>query len=1194
MLFHLNYYNMGFIKKSVIDKIYEIAKIDEVIGDFVQLKRAGSNLKGKSPFIEEKSPSFMVSPVKQIWKDFSSGKGGNVVSFLMQLPSKSFTYVEALEYLANKYNIILEYENEEFAKKIESEKPIKDSQLSLMKAVHAHYVNCLEELPDNHPAVLELKRREYTKEEIIDYKIGFAPENSIYDMIRNSGRVDMARTLGLLSSKLDSNYEMYSNRLIYPIQDKFGNIIGFGGRDTTGKNKPKWINSTVNAENKIYNKSKALYGIDKAINQIRKSNATWLVEGYNDVIAFQRFGLENTVSGCGTSITEGQLHELKKYCNTLYFALDPDKAGLAAVLRILPIALSLGFRTNVLELELDPDDFCRQYHDVIVLSGGLDEMFNSVPGLIKDGFQLLIETHITKSTNAIDKQIKFEESKLDDIKLEMLSEIKKIDSEINDVTELINNSKKALSDIEVNFGKKSDQYKNQKIEINQLEYQKKNLVASKDFKDLKDQKNLIDELIKELQIKKNKVIENTLVERTEGAKYLFDLIKDTQDDLMREIYFNAILSSSRINKNTFNSWIKDSEKKATQEYISRNDLKYILPYEVDEDLNTHLKCIEIYGLFMSGNRIYMCEDPTRDGKVYFSCVSNFTIEILQHMNDEKFPMKLIRMKNILNQEIIFDTESSNLNTPQKFDDMCTSHGNFNFDGDRKQLLKLRTYLFDNMGTGKKIEVLGWQPSAKFWVWNNLAMLENGTELPIDSHGIIVIDNTHYYIPSANSIYADNTYKFEAQKRFRHIPNDTSFTLFLTQVKKVHRDHTVSAILFSISCLFRDIIVQKLNRFPILFLYGPGGTGKDELAEIVQGFTGIPQTAINLEGELSTGKASIRELAQFRNGISQLSEYKRGNKQHDGMLKQVYDLRGYKRGNIESHIGTDSIPVDSGVILTGNDFPDAEALIQRLIWNEMTKNVFTQEELKEFDILKDMVSKGISGYAHEILKHRLIFIEQFESKQRAWKGILKERFPEAKERMIANLSILSAVYQICRDNNIITFPFSQDEMLDHWSKGIDQQLRKINAASLLVKFWECFISSLRGNPEDRIQVNRIVRAEGSLLYIQWTHAFAKVQKQWWTLYHEPAPSKATILEQIEKEPGLFNSKVSSYSFDSGRDAVRSSAIVLNFSGMSDNLKNDIVSSIEFQLNEKTLFDNFPQTTPSSKIQEEHQEDLPFSG
>lgn len=1077
---------MGFIKHDFIERLQERIHIDEVVSDFVKLERAGANFKAKSPFNDaDKTASFMVSPAKQIFKCFSTGKGGNAIAFVME--KTNCTYPEAIEYLAKKYNETVEYENPEYAQKKAEETSKKDKQRSVLTHVYEIYRNAYRKLDDNHPGRIEVEtKRQYDQDTIIEWGIAYAPENSIYDKLSGSGNVSVGKAIGLISSKENSIFEMYSNRVVYPIHDKNGLLIGLSGRDLSDNKKmSKWINPPVSQDNFLYNKSGVWYGLHKAMKSIRQKNEAWIVEGYNDVISWHLLGIENTVAPCGTAITTGQINELSKITTKVIFCMDPDKAGIDSMLKHIPLFIERNMQTEVVVLPCDPDDFSR-------IQLGSFEAYEPYVKMVtdyssrKNGFSFLME-HMLKG-----------------------------------------------SDLDI----------------------------------------------------------------SKGVKELCKLISKVTDTAYREIYSSWLQKESKTKMTAINKWIKEAEETAAEEKTPDTYVNIELPKGVKKSIAELRDDILKYGMFIDSNQIYMSIGEITDKVMRFVPVSNFTIEILQHMNDEKQPMKLLRLKNIFNEERIFDTLSENLNTPQAFDNMVTGHGNFRFDGDRKQLLRLRTYLFDKMGTGRKIDVLGWQPDGKFWAWNNKITDENGSEIPMTEHGIFVKENTHYYIPSANVVYKNNKLKFESQKRFKKMDNPVSFPVYLMKVKEVHRDHAISGILFAIASVFQDIVVDKVEKFPLLFLYGPGSTGKDELAAIVQGFTGVPQTAINLEGNVSTIKAQVREFAQFRNGISQLSEYKRGNPQLDGMLKAIWDRRGYKRGNIESHVGTESIPIESSAILTGNDFPNEEPLILRLIWNEMTKNQFSDEEMKRFDELRDMTAPGISGYTDWLFQYRTYFEEEFEKSQRSWKGILTERFPEAKGRIHFNLSILASVYTLFKDK--VNFPFTQEEMLEHFAKGIDQQIRKINAASILNRFWDCFIASLRGHKEQRLQVGYIVNIEGNHLFFNWKHTMAVVNLRWWNEYREAPPAVATLKEQIEKHPAFVRDE-KTYSFTPGRSGNRTSAVVIDMDKLSEDVKSTIIGSVIYQKNESdsirypaatdsNLFD--PPATPGEEKILKDGGDLPF--
>jgi DNA primase catalytic core len=331
----------------------------------------------------------MVSPVKQIWKDFSSGKGGNIVNFLMEL--KGFSYTEAIEHLAKKYNENIQYENTEMAQKKAEQISLKEKIRPVLKATLEQYQKQFQLLPENHPAKLEvIQKREYTQDDIIEWGIGYAPENFLYDLLKNSAKVTQGIQLGLLGEGQHNVYDKYTNRVIYPIHDRNGLLIGLAGRDLSGKKEAaKWINPKVDADNILYDKSKVWFGMHKARTEIRKRNEAFIVEGYNDVIAMHKYGCINTVAPCGTAITEQQMNELKKICDKIVFVMDPDEAGKRSVIKHSKEFLKLGFRVEVITLDLDPDDFSRKYSDLIAIAGGLQIMFNYE--IRVDAFKILMD-----------------------------------------------------------------------------------------------------------------------------------------------------------------------------------------------------------------------------------------------------------------------------------------------------------------------------------------------------------------------------------------------------------------------------------------------------------------------------------------------------------------------------------------------------------------------------------------------------------------------------------------------------------------------------------------------------------------------------------------------------------------------------------------------------------------------------------
>ena len=347
------------ISKSTIDQVYETARLEEVIGDFVQLKKAGSNYKGLSPFSEERSPSFMVSPVKQIWKDFSSGKGGNVVAFLME--HEHFTYPEAIKYLAKKYNIEIEE-----TEKSNEEKEAQDRRESLYlvsEYANTYFKHVLHKTDKGKSIGLSyFKERGFTDETIKKFDLGYCTEawsGFTDEALKKGYKLEFLAETGLTIDKGDKQFDRFKGRVMFPIQSMSGRVLGFGGRILTNDKKAaKYLNSP---ESDIYHKSKVLYGIYHAKQSIAKEDNCYLVEGYTDVIQFHQTGVTNVVSSSGTALTSDQIRLINRLTKNITVLFDGDAAGMRASLRGIDLILEQGMNVKVCSFPEgeDPDSFAK-------------------------------------------------------------------------------------------------------------------------------------------------------------------------------------------------------------------------------------------------------------------------------------------------------------------------------------------------------------------------------------------------------------------------------------------------------------------------------------------------------------------------------------------------------------------------------------------------------------------------------------------------------------------------------------------------------------------------------------------------------------------------------------------------------------------------------------------------------------------
>ena len=356
------------ITRETIDKVFETARVEEVIGDFVQLKRAGSNYKGLSPFSDERSPSFMVSPVKQIWKDFSSGKGGSVVTFLME--HEHFTYPEAIRYLAKKYNIEIEETEVSIEDKVEANE--RESMYLVSEFAKSYFQDTLLNTEEGKAVGLTyFKERGFTTDTIAKFGLGYSPETwdaFTKEALAKGYQLNYLEKVGLTIVREDGkHFDRFKGRVMFPIQSLSGRNLGFGGRILTNDKKAaKYLNSP---ESEIYYKSKVLYGIFHAKQAIAKQNNCYLVEGYTDVIQMHQAGIENVVASSGTALTPDQIRLINRLTKNITVLFDGDAAGLRASIRGIDLILEEGMNVKVCTFPDgdDPDSFARKnsYDDLV-------------------------------------------------------------------------------------------------------------------------------------------------------------------------------------------------------------------------------------------------------------------------------------------------------------------------------------------------------------------------------------------------------------------------------------------------------------------------------------------------------------------------------------------------------------------------------------------------------------------------------------------------------------------------------------------------------------------------------------------------------------------------------------------------------------------------------------------------------------
>ena len=348
------------IPQDTIEKIFDTVRVEEIVGDFVELKKAGVNYKGRCPFHDEKTPSFVVSPTKGIYKCFGCQKGGNSINFIQELQGVS--YPEALRYAADKYNI--EIEEQELTPEQESRMSAKESQFIATKFASEYFQNVLWNTSEGKAVGLSyFKERGFSEDTIKKFQLGYSPkkQNSFEKAATKAGYdLEILAASSLIGKNEDGKtYDKFRERTIFTIHSYTGKVIGFGGRAFSPDAKSKYLNS---GETLIYDKSKVLYGLNLSKQSISKADRCFIVEGYTDVISMHQNGVENVVSASGTALGPQQIQLIKRSTNNVTLLFDGDKAGIKATLRSIDLCLKAEMNVKIVAFPdgEDPDSLSKK------------------------------------------------------------------------------------------------------------------------------------------------------------------------------------------------------------------------------------------------------------------------------------------------------------------------------------------------------------------------------------------------------------------------------------------------------------------------------------------------------------------------------------------------------------------------------------------------------------------------------------------------------------------------------------------------------------------------------------------------------------------------------------------------------------------------------------------------------------------
>lgn len=542
---------------------------------------------------------------------------------------------------------------------------------------------------------------------------------------------------------------------------------------------------------------------------------------------------------------------------------------------------------------------------------------------------------------------------------------------------------------------------------------------------------------------------------------------------------------------------KDGEERAFIAVPFRG-FKFDMTDDIDEDME---RSIREWG-FCKYKNSYWFSDSWGD-VVHLNQRTNFVMEVLHHIETDKNQRRIIVFTNELGIKKDRDILTDDLSELGRFRKVTEGLGNFMFYGKPEDFMRIKGKLYEEEKSAEQLETLGWHEDGFFAFCNGVY---NSEFIPVDEHGMLNYKEKNYFIPFHPKT---NRYSFLNEKKFYYRPSTVKFEEWCKHFSGAFGPAGQVMLVFGLATVYSDIIYKHKNNFPMVFLYGEGGTGKSTMIQFIQMLFGIPQPPIKLTEKANTDKAKIRKLAQFVNAIICFEEYTDTlDISVDKTLSGFYDRFGYERSDIKSKYGTESVPVESAVCITGNFYPTDDPLLQRLILMDYNVNIKEQEIMDHFERLKLLNMEGITNITGQLIQHRDYVDQEFPMAYRSVYGkfaaTLKEAGIRVPSRMTENYSVILATYKILREK--LQFTFSQTELTEFLKETIAIHAEKRDTGSVVQNFWDMVLYMT--NPRVNLAKHgHEYSIEGDEIYIRF--------KQLWTLYN-----KAHF--EVHRKPGVpFN-------------------------------------------------------------------------
>lgn len=911
-----------------------VAVIERVAG--ITFKRAGSNMKAFSPFTDEKTPSFMVSMSKGIWKCFSSGRGGvGPASFIMEY--RGVTYPEAIEELAEISGEIVIYDTKvnkaDYIRKKKEERTARDLMITAVQKAHDYYVK--KSSITGIDAATELAGKVYEPTTL--KKWGLVITGDALSLSKASATWPDRSALidaGLLKESKHNNgyYDFFHSRLIFPLFDRDGRVIAYNGRilqADADKKTPKYINSP---ESIIYSKGEYVYGFNQQWRNIADKGMAYLCEGPTDVIMLDQAGINNAVCSMGTAFTADQAAIIATCADQVIVLPDGDKPGHGAIAKAVQIiiAAQMDAKVKIIPSGDDPASY--------ITREGLDA-FRALE--VVDGIEWILQ------------------------------------QECGDMAQAGPHERAAVL--------------------------------------------------------------------STAAK----LLADIKSEQVRTQYYSTISKMIDVTATVLKNAVKD-------EAAARLDKKSKLTREQEQ---TKM----LYGVYEDGHRYY-----DHNGIE----ISNFVVKPLFLISYGDSAQRAFEIVNKYGFKKIVNMNSDDFVTLAGFRRATEMLGSFIFKGNDAQFVKIREWIYNDMREVTPIETMGYQPRSGIYAWSNGITLPGTNEVrEVNEYGIVEYEDsdgikTSYWLPGESKINVskDEDYDHELEKHFRwEVPPSGSraprdLKGWAEGFSRVFGDNASIALCYVMASVHRDLLHRRYSMFPHLNLFGPAGSGKTFMAQIITGIFGKPMRAVHLVS--SSQVAFYRRIAQTRNAIVWYEEYsEKVSPEKQEALKNFADGFGRVTGQMTNNNKTKSTPVLNACIISGQILPGHDpALLERCITLSFDKYYGDKKSMQYGEQFKEWTNDGIFAFvAAEIFSHREYVEQRFADKMEEVRDLLRSCFQPTtmpSDRVMNNFSMIATVYLLIADK--VPMPYTMPQILDMCVVRMQEQSRAVEGVDELSGFFSILV------------------------------------------------------------------------------------------------------------------------------------------